>query len=289
MNFMLSLGEMEKASLPKIIHNGTSLPLQFGTINKDFEDFKTAISKVIENNLSLLDEIPLPKNLKIEKLRERFRNQIKSDLQKDTLFEKAVELRGYAENMYEKMDSYFREIFDYYEERQKNLSSDIFCASKMFLNSDLPMPFLRSIEDSLLAEKDYIQIYTKRIHNERLSLLRYLNNLLKFKRVCDSHNIWAAKFRNELIELERLRIKLIWYVDFNNSANLNEIFEDKIIRMRLLDASILFDFIDKLENQVYKMEKLNASMAEPSSFLPLEIDDGTRAIRNMMQLLERKV
>jgi len=30
-------------------------------------------------------------------------------------------------------------------------------------------------------------------------------------------------------------------------------------------------------------------MAEPSSFLPLEIDDGTRAIRNMMQLLERKV
>ena len=289
MNFMLSIGEMEKASLPRIIHDGTSFPLQFDTVNKEFEDFQTAISKVIENNLSLLDEIPLPKNLKIEKLRERFRNQITSDLQKDTLFEKAVELRGYAENMYEKMDSYFREIFDYYEERQKNLSSDIFCASKMFLNSDLLMPFLRSIEDSLLAEKDYIQIYTKRIHNERLSLLRYRNNLLKFKRVCDSHNIWAAKFRNELVELERLRIKLIWYVDFNSSANLNEIFEDKIIRMRLLDASILFDFIDKLENQVYKMEKLNASMAEPSSFLPLEIDDGTRAIRNMMQLLERKV
>lgn len=289
MNFMLSLGEMEKASIPKIIHNGTSLPLQFGTINKDFEDFKTAVSKVIESNLSLLDETPLPKNLKKEELKKYFRNQIKSDLQKDPLFEKSVKLGEYTKNMYEKMDSYFKEIFDYYEERQKELSSDIFCVSKMFLNSDLPMPFLSSIENSLLAEKDYIQIYTKRIRNERLSLLRYRNNQLKFQRVCDSHNIWAARFRNELIELERLRIKLIWYVDFNNSANLNEIFEDKIIRMRLLDAPIFFDFIDKLENQVYKMEKLNASMAEPSSFLPLEIDDGTRAIRNMMQLLERKV
>jgi hypothetical protein len=286
-NFMLSLGEMEKASLPKIIHNGTSFPLQFGTINKDFEDFKTAISKVIESNLSLLDETPLPKNLKIEELKKYFRNKIKSELQKDSLFEKAIELSAYTKNMYEKMDSYFKEIFDYYEERQKELSSDIFCVSKMFLNSDLPMPFLRSIEDSLLAEKDYIQIYTKRIRNERLSLLRYRNNQSKFKRVCDSHNTWAVKFGNELVELERLRIKLIWYVDFNNSANLNEIFEDKIIKMRLLDASILIDFIHKLENQVYKMEKLNVSMAEPSSFLPLEIDDGTRAIRNMMQLLEK--
>ena len=65
MDFMLSFGEMEKASLPKIIHDGTSFPLQFGTIKKDFEDFKTVISKVIEINLSLLEEIPLLNNLKI--------------------------------------------------------------------------------------------------------------------------------------------------------------------------------------------------------------------------------
>jgi hypothetical protein len=285
---MLSLGEMEKASLPKIIHNGTSFPLQFGTINKDFEDFKTAVSKVTESNLSLLDELPLPKNIKIKELKKYFRNQIKSYLQEDTLFEKAVELSRYTKNMYEEMDSYFKEIFNFYQEREKELSSDVFCVSKMFLNSDLPMPFLRSIEDSLLAEKDYIHIYTKKIRNEQLSLVRYRNNRLKFQKVCEEHNTWVAKFTNELVKLERLRIKLIWYVDFNNSANLNEIFEDKTIKMRLLDESILFDFIDKLENQVYKMEKLNALMAESPSFLPLEIDDGTRAIRNMMQLLERK-
>lgn len=285
MSFMLSLDEMEIASLPKVICDDASFPLQFELVNKDFEDFKTAISKVVKNNLSLLDEIPLPKHLKIEELRERFQNEIKSDLQKDRIFEKSVEINKYAKNMYSMMNSYFREVFDYHKQKQKRLSSDMFCISKMFLNSDLPMPFMRTVEDSLLYEIDSIEVFVKRIRYEQMSLVRYRNNRPKFGRVCDSHNSWANKFNEQKIKLERLRVKLIWYVDFNNSANLNEILEDKIIKTSLLDKRVLFDFINTLQSQVLKMEKLNASMTKPTSFLPFEINEGTRAIHKIMHLL----
>lgn len=282
---MLSPTDMEKASLSKIIRDNTSFPLQFNTVNKDFKDFKTAISANVETNLDLLNEIPLPKNLDREELRELFRKEITSDLEKDVLFEKSVELHKYTKNMYEFMDSYFREIFDYYEQRKKEQFIDMFCVSKMFLNSDLPMAFEFSVEDSILTEIDYIEIFTKRIKQERLSLLRHRNNRTKFKRVCDSHNVWIDRFRETSTQMEHDRVKLIWYVDFNNSASLNEILKDKTIKMKLLDKETLFNFINTLQNQVHQMEKLNASMTEPYSFLPFEIDDGTKTIRKIMQLL----
>lgn len=282
---MLSPTDMEKASLSNIIREDTPFPLQFDTVNKDFKDFKTAISETVEINLDLLNEIPLPKNLDREELREFFKKEIRSDLEKDVSFEKSVELRKYAKNMYEFMDSYFREVFDYNEQRKKELFIDMFCVSKMFLNSDLPMTFSGSVEDSILVDIDYIEIFAKKISQERLSLLRNRNNQTKFKRVCDSHNMWVDRVHETLAQMEHDRVKLIWYVDFNNSASLNEIFKDKTIKMRLVDKEILFDFINALRNQVHQMEELNASMIELHSFLPFEIDDGTKAIRNIMQLL----
>lgn len=282
---MLSPTDMENASLSRIIREDASFPLQFDTVNKDFKDFKTSISEAVEINLNLLNEIPLPKNLDREELRDFFRKEIKSDLEKDVLFEKSVELRKYAKNMYELMDSYFREVFDCNEQRKKELVIDMFCVSKMFLNSDLPMAFSGLVEDSILAEIDYVEIFTKKIRQERLGLLKNRNNRTKFQRVCDSHNIWVDRFRETLAQMEHDRVKLTWYVDFNNSASLNEIFKEKTVKMRLLDKEILLDFSNALQNQVHQMEKLNASMIELRSFLPFKIDDGTKAIRKIMQLL----
>lgn len=285
MRVMLSLSDIENASLSKIVRDDTSFPLEFADMNKDFKVFKDAIVEVIESNLDLLDEVPLAKHLNKEKLREFFEKQIKSDLEKDPLFEKSVEISKYARNMYELMDSYFGEIFDYYQQQQKRLSLDLFSLSKMFLNSDLPMPFATSLENSILAEKDYIEIYVRKIREERLSLMRYRNNRLKFQRVCDSHNRWVNRFWERLDAMDRERVKLIWYFDFNNSRSLNEIFKDKFIKTSLLDKQILSNFLNLLLNQVYEVEKLNASMMKPSSFLPFEFDDGTRAIRKIMQIL----
>lgn len=282
---MLPFTDVKEASWSKIIRDDTSFPLQFNSANEDFKNFKTAVSDIVESNLELLDEVPLPKNIHLEEVKEYFRNLIKSDLEKDVLFEKSVEIGKYANNMYKLMDSYFGKIFDYNEERQKELSFDMFCVSKMFLNSDLQMPFLRSIEDSILAERDYIEIFVRKIRYERMSLIRNRNNRTKFQRVCDDHNSWVGKFSERLVEMERARVRLIWYADFNNSANLDEFFKDKTIKTSLLDKKILDDLIGALQNQIREMERLNAPMMELSSFLPFEVDHGTKAIRTIMQLL----
>lgn len=286
---MLSFTDVKEASWSKIIRDDTSFPLQFNIANEDFKNFKTAVSGVVESNLGLLDEVPLPKNLHLEEVKEYFRNLIKSDLEKDVLFEKSVEISKYANNMYKLMNSYFGEIFDYCEERQKKLSLDVFCVSKMFLNSDLPMPFLRSIENSILAERDYIAIFVRKIRYERMSLIRNRNNRTKFQRVCNAHNSWVGGFSERSVEMERARVRLIWYADFNNSANLDEFFKDKTIKTSLLDEKILDDFIGALQNQVREMERLSAPMMEVSSFLPSEVDQGTKTIRTIMQLLGQKV
>jgi len=102
--------------------------------------------------------------------------------------------------------------------------------------------------------------------------------------VCDSHNSWVNRLDDTLAEMERGRVKLIWYVDFNNSASFGDIFKDKIVKTSVLDKQILFDIISVLRNKVHEMEKLNVSMTELSSFLPFEINDGTRVIRKIMQL-----
>lgn len=285
---MLPITDMSKASLSKIVRDDNSFPLQFEEVACDFKDFQAAISQVLESNMNLLGEVPLPEHLNLEEIRGFLERKIKADLEKDPIFEKAFEVSKYTKSMFEYMDSYFREVFDYYEQRQKQLSSDMFCLSKMFLNSDLPVAFASATEDSILAEKDYIEVFTSRIRGERLSLIRNRSNKTKFKRVCDSHNNWVRKFRERLVDIEHIRVKLIWYVDFNNSKSLEEVFKDKIIKTSLLDMTKLSDFICGLQNEVDEMEKLNGSMMELGSVLPLEVDDGKRAIRRIMQILGKQ-
>ena len=284
---MLSVSDMESAPLSKFVRDDISFPLHFDNVSEDFQDLKNTIARVIEINLDLLDEVPLPKHFNREEMIDFFKRQVKSDLEKDVLFEKSVELRKYSRNMYEAMDSYFGQVFHYYEQRQKRLSLELFGISKMFLNSDLPTLFVTTIENSILAEKDYIGIFVRKIRQERSSLLRYRNDRQKFRRVCDSHNRWANRFHERLDTMESGHVKLIWYVDLSNSRSYDEIFKEKFIKTNLLDKEILSAFINSLINQVHECEKLNASMTESCSFLPFETDGGTRTIRKIMQILEQ--
>ena len=284
---MLSLPNTERVSFPKIVRDDISFPLRFSNVDEAFRDFKTCISETIKTNLDLLNEVPLPKNLR-EELREYLKSQIQSHLERDPIFEKSVEIGRYSKNMFKSIESYFREIFGFHEELTKDLHSDIFGVSKMFLNSDLPLPFLKTTSDSSLAEIDYIAVFDKEIRKERLDLIVNRNHRRKFERICDLHNLWVTRFDERRNKMERERVKLIWYVDFNNSASVDEIFKDKSIRLSSLDKPILYNFIRGLLEQVKEMEKLNSAKMEWLSFLPCKIDNGTKAIIKMMQLLNQQ-
>lgn len=283
---MLSLPETKPDHFSKIVRNDISYPLQFSSVDEAFKDFKERISETVKDNLDLLNEVPLHTNIPMEEFREYLKGEIEKDLKEDRLFEKSVEISRYSKNMFDLMESYFREIFAFHEERKKALHSDIFDISKVFLNSDLPLQFINTFGDSILAEIDYVGLFDKEIRKERLDLIVNSNNRTKFERICESHNAWVSQFSERRNRMDRQRVKVFWYVDFNNSASVNEIFKDKIIKTSCLKKQVLHNLIQVLQENVVEMEKLNATKMK--FFLPCKTDDETKAIVKMMNILSRQ-
>jgi hypothetical protein len=87
--------------------------------------------------------------------------------------------------------------------------------------------------------------------------------------------------------MEHEQVKLIWYIDFNNSESVDEIFEDKIIKTSLLDKLVLNELIVNLQKYSQEMEKLNMSKIEIHTFLRREVDEGARTLVRMMQILNQ--
>jgi bacterioferritin (cytochrome b1) len=263
-----------------------SFQVEGDTINKAFEDYKTAIAKTVETNLSLLEELPPLKNLQIEDLKQHLKKMVETDLKEDDAFEKSVEINRYVGNMWKYVDSYFREIFKFHDEVKEDLDSQIFDVSRMYFNSDLPLLFLTTIEDAILIEKDYLDTYDKRIHKEHAQLLFNRNNRKKFEQLCDNHNRWIKPFSERVEKLERTRIKFFWYVDFSNSATVDEIFKVKTIRFSALDTKTFRAFIDDLRKQIHEMEMLIGPERQFSLFTSYEENGGAASIRKIMELID---
>jgi len=257
-------------------------------ISEALKDYKTAIEETVKANLDLLDELPPPNTFHIEELKEFLKKAVEDDLRRDLVFEKSVELHKYMKDMWTSVDSYFQEVFDHHVNLKNQVDTDIFSISRMFLNSDLPISFLKAIENSLVAEKDYIDIYDKRIRRERLELLVNRNNRRKFERICDTHNRWIAPFTSRLENLDRTRVKMIWYVDFNNSDKIENIFKDKMIKSSRINMQILQKFIDDLEKLTHEIDGLVEANMEFHPFTSREDTDSTRTVRRIMDLLSLK-
>jgi len=288
---MLSYPDIVSNSLQKIIREDVSSNLQFD-IDNAFKDFKSGVSAVIKSNIKLLEEVPLTHRLSRGDIKNFLEHKIRKDLYEDPIFEKAIELSRYTRNMLKYMDSYFKEIFTFHEKVKKELYVEIFHVSKMFLNSDLPLSFINVVSDSLLAEIDCIDIFDREIKREWLDLIKYRSNVTKFKRVCENHNRWVDAFIKAKARMEKARIKLIWYIDFNNSENVHEIFKDKQIRIKLLDRIVLIKLIDELRKCVHQMEELNNSKIDINSVFQSyrdykQKDEGTKTLLRMIQVFSQ--
>jgi hypothetical protein len=286
---MLSLGSSRSSDKPEIVRRTIVFPQRFevtgDAISKALEDYKTAIAETVKANLDLLDELPSLKTLHTEELKEFLQKAVEDDLKRDLVFEKSVELQRYMNDMWRYVDSYFKEVFNHHANLKDQTDADIFAVSRMFFNSDLPVSFLKTIENSLLTEKDYIDIYDKRIRRERLDLLVNRNNRRKFEKICDVHNRWIDPFVSRLKNLDRTRVKIIWYVDFNNSDKIEDIFKDKAINSSRIDTHILQNAIDDLQKLTYEIGRLVEANMEFHPFASYEGTDSVRTIRRIMDLL----
>jgi len=254
-------------------------------INKDYQDYKTAIKETVSHNLQLLDELPPLKNLSLNELKEYFKKLLEDDLKKDTLFEKSVEIKKYVSNISKYVVDYFRNVFDHNNNCKERLNSDIFDNCRMFFNSDLPLSYLTTAENAILVQRDFLDVYGKLLHKERLELILNKNNRKKFSRLCQNHNKWVDQFDTKIDELERTRIKLFWYIDFSNSKTVDDILKVKDIKSSALDVKVLQDFIITLRRLTNEVEMLIGPKIEFKPIVSYEDNSGTRAIRKIMEIL----
>jgi len=264
-------------------------PMLYGfdnaAIGEDLKRYKSALESRIADNLKLVDELPPLKYLSKAKIRKYLRKKIKDDLQKDKLFEKSVEIDKYAGNIAQHLQAYYREIFDYHLGVKERLDSGILDACRMYFNSDLPLRFLKALENSILIEKDFVDIYDKRLRREKLRLISYRANRKKFERLCSLHNMWIEPFEKLLKESTSTRRKLFWYVDFSNSKTLKDIFRVKKIEVASTDIKIIEGYVECLENLTQDMGLLVEKNIEFQPIEKYDTEDGSRTIREVMDLL----
>ena len=275
------------AGLPIIVRKDLTNPLKCNPATEDFNAFKEALAETVKMNVDLLKELPTPKSIPIDQIVTFFRSEIKCDLQKDHLFEKSVEIRKYAKTMFDSMEKYFNNIFGFHEELKNEQSAELFNVSKLFLNSDLPETFLRAAHASSLVEVDYIDLFDRRIRKERLHLVANRNNRPKFEKICDSHNKWVHDFSEKLDTIQRDRVKLIWYIDINNSNSVEEIFKDKFIKTKQLDSVVLSQLIQNLERMTSELEALIIANLESPCLPTINVDESVKTITAMMEILNQ--
>ncbi|MDR2707748.1 MAG: hypothetical protein LBB87_03250 [Nitrososphaerota archaeon] len=281
----MSICETKKIAMPLSLERDSILPLECNTLQKDFDAYKKAITKTIEKNIELLKELPPPKNFTVDELVEYFQKEIKKDLENNKLFEKSVEIGRYAHSIFESMTKYFANIYDFNKEEREKNSYDVFSISRLFLNSNLPDEFFKTVSNSYLIENDFLNIFDRKIKRDSIKLIGNKNNRVKFTRVCDKHNLWVKDFTDKLKLIGKNRTKLIWYVEINNSNKLEELFNPKFLKEENLDKAVLLKLIDNVAETTNQLEELVLNNLEKKYLPTTTIDEGIKTITNLMDTI----
>jgi hypothetical protein len=286
---MLSIESDKISDRLTVSHNCKISPGQFGVnntaIEEDFQKFKSAIAETLSENMKLVDELPPLKTLSKDEIKEYLRKRIPTDLKKDKVFEKSVEIDKYVSNISRYLFAYYREIFDHHIKCKERMESDILDACRMYFNSNMPFEFLKTIEDSILVERDFLDIYDKRLRQEQIGLQANRNNRKKFEKLCSIHNRWVAPLNKLLEDIGYARRKLFMYVDFSNSKTIEDILKVKKIDASCVDMKIIHEFINCLQKLTKDAKMI---VDKNSDFQPIKDYDetnGARSIREIMDLL----
>jgi len=250
----MSPANLGAISTEKIFRNDVFKPVSLGFLKKE-PDIQTKareqadIASIVEDNLRILDSIRLPSHFDRETLAEFLERTIREDLEKDPLHKESVELDKYAKDFRKYMQQYFARIFEFHEKLKEDKLKYVFAASNIFLKSNFPPSFARTLTISILTECRFIDIYNMKMRRERLAFINYYNDRKKFNRLCDAHNHWVNPFDSAINKTDEIRVGLIWYVDFTHSKTLEEIFKPKALDKSLLQDEYFFGTLIELQRQ----------------------------------------
>lgn len=252
-DFGVSMQEIVLPPRDLVRRNDIIKSASFGPTEKEI---KLDIPTVINDNIKILNKIPLPENIQKAELERVIEKIIKEDLEKDTLFKMASDLAKYASDFRSEFSRYFSRIFDYHKEVVKRLDRELFHSSNLFLNSDLSPSFLKSLALSILTEMKTVELVDKRMRREHMQFLTVRNNSIKFSRMIDGHNAWVDPLIQALDDMVENRVALFWYLDFQNSTSIDRLFKPKYINRKNLDQETFYSLLFSLQKSTRRLRKI---------------------------------
>jgi hypothetical protein len=204
---------------------------------------ETEVSTIIDDNLKILGTLTMPKQLDLKEVSDFLRKRIKEEVEKDPLHEVSVRLTKYAQDFFMKMEKYFAEIYRFDSSERENLIARAFANTKEFVISDVPSSYIREMTLSLFTQKKFLELFDYRIQREHKKLITVRNDLQKFKRVCDEHNVWVDLLHSKLVPMIEARSRLAWYLDLQNSSKVQDLFKIKRLEKAKLDMERYFPLL----------------------------------------------
>jgi len=247
---------------------------------------ETGLSTIINDNLEILKTVTMPKHLDINEVSGLLQKIIENEVKNDPLHDVSVRLSKYANDFYNKMESYFAEIHNYEENIRKNLRSCAFANTKEYVISNIPPSYIREVTLSILTEAKYSEMFDYRIRRERLKLIRVRKNIVKFKKVCDEHNHWVDVLHSALAPMIDSRIRLTWYVDFHSSETAQEIFEMKKLKRSNLDDEHFFGLLLDLGKKTQELRQSLIAIDRETFVVGVDRKDPTADLLcNVMEII----
>jgi len=275
----------EIPAIPIAWRRDSTLPLKWDTLQEDLNTYNNAVMETIVRNIKLLKELPPPKNFTLNDLVCYFEEKIKNDLEQDILFEETVEVGKYTQSMDTSMDKYFARIYDVNEKEKTKKGEGAFSIARLFLNSNLSDEFFKTVTNSYFVEKDFSDVFERRLRKEQLDLNNARNNRKKFVKLCEEHNTWVQNFSDIVTLIEDTRIKLIWYVELNNSKTIDELFKEKFLFQENLCSVFLAKLVDTLREATNRLEEFVLSNLKKPILPPSNADDAVKTITDLIHLL----
>ena len=249
-------------------------------------EVKLDVETTISDNLEILSKIPLPSHINKSDLENRIKEMAKESFDTNPMFKEASKLSKYANDFQKFFSLYFQKVFDFHERIITQLQQNLLINSNIFMQSDLPPAFLKELNLSTITEIKTVQLVDKRLRHERSALFGAKDNNIKFGRICQSHNQWVKPLIEKLEEMSTARVSLVWYLDFQNSKDINEIFKSKIIYEEKLDKETIKTLINKLQETTNALRKILIKYDKETFLSTISSDDFTmKLFSNMMPIL----
>jgi len=275
----MSLPKFGICSPQRIFQKGFLKPVSLGVVSdKNGFNPEAEVNEIVESNIKIIKWIRLPKRFSEKEVIDFLEKMIRDDIKGSKHHQQGVELVKYAKDFHKYFTKYYSKVFDFHEKQNDETRKFLFNLSHMFLRSDFPPSFVRTFSFSLLTDIRFNNVYDAMIRHEKLSVINYRNNNVKFKRICDDHNKWVSPLVDIGENIWNKRIGLLWHIEFCNSKSLKEVFKPKDFKLNSIDHEFFFKTVNEIQKETEQLRRMAANL-DKRAFAT--IDKGDEATKNM--------